>query len=153
MTIWTAVIGRWPVPRWRWWIARLLRVVVAGVLGFAGVLKALDPTEAEAVLRFNGLAELLIPPAMYSLVAVELGMVWWLALGVGRLGVVVAAGLFVLFTGQLTYLYFAENAPTCGCLGLLERYLSARDGHLTGMIRNGVLILFLGVVAVLESRK
>jgi hypothetical protein len=133
-------------------VNRVLRVVIAALLLLAGVSKAMDPSDAESVLRFDGVPEVLILEAVYLLVALEIVLAWWLAVGSGKLSIVVVGILFAGFTVQLGYLYGSENAPSCGCLGVLEQYVSAISGYRFGIARNTAVMMVLATLYVLESR-
>ena len=69
-------------PAWRLWVATVLRLVLAGVLGVAGALKVPDPAESvRAVRAYDLLPEALVPAIGYGLPLLELAVAVLLLLG------------------------------------------------------------------------
>ncbi len=135
-----------------WCGSRLIDVVMVFVLATA-VLKLADLTAFETALRSWSL----LPKAAVVWLAVgvpalelAIGGLWLLrihrALALALCGFMIAA-----FTVAYTAHLLLAEPPDCGCLGLLQQYQSQEAATLIFLVRNGILLMALGMGAWLTG--
>ena len=106
-------------PAWRLWVATMLRLVLAGVLGVAGAQKVPDPAESvRAVRAYDLLPEALVPAIGYGLPLLELAVAVLLLLGFfTRWAPAVAALLMAAFVFGIAAAWTRGLTIDCGCFG------------------------------------
>jgi len=128
----------------------LLRLVLVGVFGVAGVTKLADLAGSRTAMRSFGLPEPLVAPAGIALPLAELAFAvlllprataWWGALG----GLV----LLLAFIAGIGYNLWKGRTPDCHCFGQIY---SEPIGRST-VIRNGVLALLAAVLVAQGSNR
>jgi uncharacterized membrane protein YphA (DoxX/SURF4 family) len=105
--------------RWQPWVSTIARLVLAGVLLAAGVLKALDPLGSVAAVN----AYELFPPAIAKIIGygqpfLEIGLGLLLLVGfVTRLAAIATAILMVIFIAGVISVWARGLSIDCGCFG------------------------------------
>lgn len=116
----------------------LIRLLLAGVFGIAGLAKALDRKGSEKALRDFGVPEILVPAFAIVLPLAEIGIAvgllfistsWYSAIG--------SAALLTVFTVAMLYQIAKGRNPDCHCFGQVT---STPISNVT-VVRNIVLIL------------
>ncbi|HVT89603.1 MAG TPA: MauE/DoxX family redox-associated membrane protein [Tepidisphaeraceae bacterium] len=114
---------------------------------YAAVLKSIDRTNLQAVLKFDGFSRSISPVLAWIVIASE-GLLGSMLIGLSPrkwlLGA--AAGMLAIYTGQLIVLVASDGAPDCGCmqiLTLIEQQQRDRHDNIMGLSRNIVLLLAL----------
>ncbi len=97
----------------------VLRVVVASMLAYAGVAKALDPAQfAEELANYRLLPPLLVPPLALYVPWLEAVCAGGLLFAAWRRGAwLIALGLCLGFCVFVTSAWLRGLDVTCGCLG------------------------------------
>jgi len=110
-------VNRWAVAQP--WVSTLLRLVLAGVFGVAGVLKLPDPDESvRAVRAYRLLPESVVPLVGYGLPVFEVLLALSLVAGVvTRASAVASAVLLVLFVVGVASAAARGLSIDCGCFG------------------------------------
>jgi hypothetical protein len=127
-------------------MARLAELLVALVLGAAGLLKIWDPPAfALSIARLGLMPDLLLAPAAVLIP-------WWeLAGAVGLFlrppwraaGRAIAAGLLLAFTAALGLAWLrGQGAASCGCFGVEGGVWARVD---VGFLRNLLLLILLSL--------
>lgn len=119
---------------------RIAQLVVGAVFLLGAATKLYAPSSTEPSLTFLGLAGAGLVIAAAALVGTETFLGHSLAAKGGRWVTVASLGVLVAFTLVLGVFFFAKNPPTCGCLGLVQRFESSRTEALFGIGRNCFLI-------------
>jgi uncharacterized membrane protein YphA (DoxX/SURF4 family) len=107
------------MSRWQPWASTVARLVLAGVLFAAGILKAVDPVQSVAAVN----AYELVPPAVakiigYGLPFLEIGLALLLLIGFAtRLAAIAAGVLMVIFIGGVISAWARGLSIDCGCFG------------------------------------
>lgn len=100
-------------------VGTALRLVLAGVLGAAGLLKLPDPeSSVRAVRAYELLPEAVVPAVGYGLPVLEVALAVMLLLGVGtRLAALLSGALLVAFVGGIAAAWARGLTIDCGCFG------------------------------------
>jgi uncharacterized membrane protein YphA (DoxX/SURF4 family) len=107
------------MSRWQPWVSTVARLVLAGVLFAAGILKAVDPVQSVAAVN----AYELVPPAIakiigYGLPFLEIGLALLLLIGFAtRLAAIATGVLMVIFIGGVISAWARGLSIDCGCFG------------------------------------
>lgn len=103
----------------RWWFATLARLVVAGYLLVAGLLKVPHPAESvRAVRAYRILPEAVVPTVGYALPLIEVAIAVLLILGLAtRLAAVLTALLMTAFIIGIASVAARGISIDCGCFG------------------------------------
>ena len=126
------------------------RVVVAGVLLFAGVLKLLDRAVLHEALAWLGFAEAAHPWVARGVGLGEAGLAL-LVLHPATSGRLSHAAVFLAllgFTGLLIVFALADDPQACGCLGKLMAWQDRRAAIVAGIGHNGLLLAMTLVAAL-----
>lgn len=126
-----------------------------GIIGVAGLIKFVDLAEfAQSVHELRIVPRAMIPVVALAIPAVEvcIGGSWFLSLVDRRACVLAAGALLTVFSGVLVHALFIAEVPHCGCLGVLGRYYEWANSVWTGLIRNGVMLAAVLVVAYSQWR-
>ncbi len=123
----------------------ILRLLLAGVFGVAGIAKLLDPAGSEKAFSDFGVPRPLARPLGYLLPIAEVVIaISLLFVETSWFGSIAAACLFLVFIGGMLYQMAKGNAPDCHCFGQLH----SEPVGLKSVLRNGAL---LGAAAVLAA--
>jgi peroxiredoxin/uncharacterized membrane protein YphA (DoxX/SURF4 family) len=99
----------------------IVRLVLAAVLGVAGVAKLADPAGSRDAARGFGVPAWLIWPAAVLVPICELlTAVVLLPSRSARLGAIAAAALLVAFSAAIAWALARGRRPSCGCFGRLH---------------------------------
>jgi uncharacterized membrane protein YphA (DoxX/SURF4 family) len=132
------------------WAPRAVGVLFL-VSGFG---KAADSAPLASVLAFDGFPQWAIPPLVWVIVLSEIVLGQAMVLGWGGVRTtLLAVGTLIVYTAQLGFLLTQADAPNCACLQLVQLYQSARESHIAGIVRNGILLLALGFSASYAFRQ
>jgi uncharacterized membrane protein YphA (DoxX/SURF4 family) len=130
--------------------ALIMRLVVGGILLYAGFLKAMAPTAefVAAIDAYHLLPYKLIPPLAFGLPWIEMWVGIFLISGYAmRLSATLAAALFTVFFGVLgSAIARGIDLSSCGCFG--SETLSPRQT--IGL--DAVLLMFSIGLALLSAR-
>ena len=106
-------------PEWLPWVSTGARLVLAGILGYAGAIKAVDPqTMVQAVQAYQ-----LFPPAIGELIGLvlpflEIGLALLLLIGLAtRFAAAVTAVLMLAFIAGVSSAWARGLSIDCGCFG------------------------------------
>ena len=106
-------------PAWLPWVSTAARLVLAGILGYAGAIKAVDPqTMVRAVQAYQ-----ILPPAVGELIGLvlpflEIGLALLLLLGLAtRFAAAVTAVLMLAFLAGVASAWARGLSIDCGCFG------------------------------------
>ena len=100
-------------------VGTVLRLVLAGVLGTAGLLKLPEPeSSVRAVRAYELLPEAVVPAVGYGLPVLEVALAVMLLLGAGtRIAAVLSGALLVAFVGGIAAAWARGLTIDCGCFG------------------------------------
>ena len=100
-------------------VGTVLRLVLAGVLGTAGLLKLPEPeSSVRAVRAYELLPEAVVPAVGYGLPVLEVALAAMLLLGVGtRVAAVLSGALLVAFVAGIAAAWARGLTIDCGCFG------------------------------------
>jgi uncharacterized membrane protein YphA (DoxX/SURF4 family) len=103
----------------RLWFATVCRLVLAGYLGLAGLLKLPDPAESvRAVRAYRILPEAMVPATGYALPVLEVALAVLLVLGLAtRVAAVVSARRMTAFIIGIASVAARGINIDCGCFG------------------------------------
>jgi hypothetical protein len=122
-------------------------LMVGAIFVLAAALKSWDLEETLRVLAYLGVPQALTGFAVYALIGTEAALGLLLILPRSpHWASWSAAGLLFAFTCVLAYLALDAKAPSCGCLGSLNR-AGASEAQF-GLFRNGLLLLIGGTCAL-----
>ena len=125
------------------WVPELLPVVLGVLFLYAGLHKALFPTEPALALE-----SLEIPPALAKWVilivtTLEIYLSILLLFRISLSSALTGASILLFaFATYLWYLSTLADPPSCGCIGLTSLFDSNKDAAIFGLVRN-VLLLYL----------
>jgi len=141
---------RHPIAKSRWSAARIIRIVVAGILLWAAWKKFSVPPGS--VTMYDGWVRS-FPPIRFALPGLELVLAVWLASGWRvRIPVIAAIVLLSIFSALLAAELSKDNPDPCGCLetpdAIVAPELIRRDLML-GVARN--LAMMTGLAYLLAS--
>ena len=103
----------------KFWTGFLLRLILAGVLGVAGYIKAVNPNQSKMAVR----AYEILPTPFANLLGqflpwLEIGAALLLLLGVAvRYAAIFAAALMLLFMVAISMAWMKGLSIDCGCFG------------------------------------
>jgi uncharacterized membrane protein YphA (DoxX/SURF4 family) len=136
------------------WSYRIVRVALAAVFIYAGVVKLLDPKAFAAIIStYNLLPEALLPFAAIGLPLIE--TVAGLALLADRSwGLHLVTGLLALFVFVLGYGILGDLDVDCGCFGAeeLDKRTSLRMAFYRDLILIGVVAPYLYLVRRIREK-
>jgi peroxiredoxin len=119
----------------------ILRLLLAGVFGAAGIAKLFDRAGTEKAFKDFGAPDAVVGPSASVLPVVELAVALALLfVGSAWYGSVGAATLLIIFLGGMFYQLAKGNAPDCHCFGQLH----SEPVGATSVIRNIVLLGIAG---------
>lgn len=123
----------------------ILRLILVGVFGLAGVAKAFDRQGTLKAFAGFGVPVPLRKPLAYLLPAAELAVaVALLYIQTSWYGAMGAAILLLIFIGGMLYQFAKGNAPDCHCFGQVH----SEPVGLSSIIRNIVLLIPAGILSV-----
>jgi uncharacterized membrane protein YphA (DoxX/SURF4 family) len=133
----------------RLWFATLARLVLAGYLGVAGLLKLPHPAESvRAVRAYRILPESIVPTVGYVLPLLEVGLAVLLVLGLAtRTAAVIASVLMVAFIIGIASVAARGISIDCGCFGGGGEVAEGATKYTQEIIRD-VGLLVLGLLLV-----
>lgn len=135
--------------RWPLWAALVARLVLGGVLFYAGAVKLPDPAASvRAVRAFQLLAEAVVPTTGYGLPVLEIGLGLLLVLGVAtRLSAMVATVVMAAFTIGIASAWARGLSIDCGCFGGGGEVAPGETEYATELARDGALLLTAAALA------
>jgi uncharacterized membrane protein YphA (DoxX/SURF4 family) len=100
-------------------IGTIFRLILAGVLGFAGYIKLIEPNGArDAIMAYRLLPPEIAPFLGYALPAIEVVMAALLLVGLFvRISGLLSAVLMVLFIIGIASVWIRGYSIDCGCFG------------------------------------
>jgi uncharacterized membrane protein YphA (DoxX/SURF4 family) len=133
----------------RLWFATLVRLVLAGYLGVAGLLKLPHPAESvRAVRAYRILPESIVPTVGYVLPLLEVAIALLLVLGLAtRVAAVFSALLMTAFIIGIASVAVRGISIDCGCFGGGGDVAEGAT-HYTQEIIRDVCLLLLGLLLV-----
>jgi uncharacterized membrane protein YphA (DoxX/SURF4 family) len=133
----------------RQWFATLARLVLAGYLGLAGLLKLPHPAESvRAVRAYRILPESIVPTVGYVLPLLEVAIALLLLLGLGtRVAAVFSALLMTAFIIGIASVAARGISIDCGCFGGGGEVAEGAT-HYTQEIIRDVCLLVLALLLV-----
>jgi uncharacterized membrane protein YphA (DoxX/SURF4 family) len=133
----------------RQWFATLARLVLAGYLGLAGLLKLPHPAESvRAVRAYRILPESIVPTVGYVLPLLEVAIALLLLLGLGtRVAAVFSALLMTAFIIGIASVAARGISIDCGCFGGGGEVAEGAT-HYTQEIIRDVCLLLLALLLV-----
>ncbi|HET8615144.1 MAG TPA: MauE/DoxX family redox-associated membrane protein [Actinomycetales bacterium] len=144
-----AVTPRSRAATGRLWFATLARLVLAGYLGVAGLLKLPHPAESvRAVRAYRILPESIVPTIGYVLPLLEVAIALLLLLGLGtRVAAVLSSLLMTAFIIGIASVASRGISIDCGCFGGGGDVAEGAT-HYTQEIIRDVCLLLLGLLLV-----
>lgn len=133
-------------------------IILAGVFIVASMSKAWNPVPPATLIGYllgiSSSSSFLVVAVLTIVVAWESAIAMLLVcLPRARVTLVVVAATLSAFTVILVRLWFATDAPSCGCFGLLQREYVGSSPVPPGIIRNLLLLGALGFVALTRPRQ
>jgi thiol-disulfide isomerase/thioredoxin len=123
----------------------ILRLVLTGVFGIAGIAKAFDPQGSMKAFADFGVPVVLRRPLVYLLPAFEIAVaVSLLFAKISWYGAIGAAFLLLVFVAGMLYQLAKGNAPDCHCFGQIH----SEPVGVSSIVRNVVLLIPAGILAV-----
>lgn len=135
------------VTKWEPWFGFVVRLILGGVAGWAGISKLTDlPQSVRAVRAYQLLPESLAQPVGYALPALEVILAILLITGLlTRYASIVKAGIMLAFVFGISWAWAQGLNIDCGCFGGGgELPLDEEADYVTPLIRDAGL--FLGAV-------
>jgi len=131
------------------WLGTLARVVLGGVLLFAGLIKVADPVESVAAVRaYQVLPESLERLVGYGLPFLEIGLALLLVTGFAtRLAAIGGGLLMVGFVAGIASAWVRGLAIDCGCFGGGGAVDAADVDYLVPLLRDVGLMILAGYLA------
>lgn len=136
------------------WVTLVFRLVLAGVLGYAGALKVGDPlTAARAVRAYQLLPnESLVKAIGYGLPFLELVLAVLLVVGLGtRLSGIAAGALMLVFIVGIISVWARGISIDCGCFGGGGEVAAGETQYPSEILRDVGLLVAAAWVAVFPS--
>ncbi|MGH3099139.1 MAG: MauE/DoxX family redox-associated membrane protein [Streptosporangiales bacterium] len=132
------------------WVTLLARLGLAGVLGYAGFIKVLDPlTSARAVRAYQLLPESLVTPVGYGLPFLEIVLALLLLLGVAtRYAGIVGGLIMVAFIVAIASVWARGISIECGCFGGGGQIAPGQTEYGLDILRDVGLVLVGAWIAV-----
>lgn len=145
----SAVLPRTRAVQGRLWLATVARLVLAGYLGVAGVLKLPHPAESvRAVRAYQILPESVVPTIGYVLPLLEVAIAVLLLLGLGtRVAALFSVLLMTAFVIGIASVSARGINIDCGCFGG-GGGVGAGETHYTQEIIRDACLLLLGLLLV-----
>jgi uncharacterized membrane protein YphA (DoxX/SURF4 family) len=145
----SAVLPRTRASQGRLWFATVARLVLAGYLGIAGLVKLPHPAESvRAVRAYRILPESVVPTVGYVLPLLEVAIAVLLILGLGtRIAGLLSTLLMTAFVIGIASVSARGINIDCGCFGG-GGDVAAGDTHYTQEIVRDVCLLLLGLLLV-----
>jgi uncharacterized membrane protein YphA (DoxX/SURF4 family) len=139
----------------RRWFATLCRLVLAGYLGLAGVLKLPDPAESvRAVRAYRILPEVVVPTVGYVLPALEVAIAVLLVIGLAtRVTAVLSALLMTAFIIGIASVSARGINIDCGCFGGGGDVAEGATHYTQEIIRDVCLLLLALMLAYRPSSR
>lgn len=109
-----------PILRHQQWISVVVRVALAGILGYAGYAKFTEPQVVQkgAVSSYQILPDSLVTPVAYGLPVLEMALAAMILLGLAtRVMAIVVGLLFVIFIAGVISAWARGLSIDCGCFG------------------------------------
>ena len=132
------------------WPYRLVRIALAALFIWAGVIKLFDPKAFAAIISTYAL----VPEALLPFIAIGLPLIETIAglalLADRRWGLHLVTALLVLFVAVLGYGILGDLDVDCGCFGAAE--LDKRAGLRVAFYRDLVLIFLVAPYLYLSRR-
>lgn len=131
------------------WVATVVRLVLAGVLGLAGALKLPDPDAmVRAVRAYRLLPEGLVQVVGFGLPVLEVAVAVLLLLGLAtRLAAVVTAVLMGVFAIGVASAWARGLTIDCGCFGSGGEVAAGQTSYPQVVTRDAALVLAAGLLA------
>lgn len=135
------------------WVTLALRLLLAGVLGYAGALKIGDPlTAARAVRAYQLLPESLVTVVGYGLPFLEIALAVLLLVGLAvRFSGIVSGLLMVVFIAGVISVWVRGISIDCGCFGGGGEVAAADTQYPQEILRDVGLLLAAAWLAVFPS--
>lgn len=133
--------------KWEPWFGFVVRLILGGVAGWAGISKLTDlPQSVRAVRAYQLLPDSLVQPVGYALPALEVILAILLITGLlSRYAAIVKAGIMLAFVFGISWAWAQGLNIDCGCFGGGgELPLEQEADYVTPLIRDAGL--FLGAV-------
>jgi hypothetical protein len=128
-------------------LVRAIPVAVGLLVVLAGFAKAAKPDGLNTALLQDGVSPLWVSSLALLVIQVEVLLGTAMTCRVGETFTVRAAiFLFTVFTVQLGYFATFKEPPSCGCLGAIQLFESARAEAVFGIVRNTIIVAALLVV-------
>ena len=127
------------------WLNRIVRIVLAAIFIYGGVIKLYAPKKfAATISTYNLVPEMLLPIVAIGLPLIE--TIAGVALLFGRIwGLHLIAGLLAMFVFVLGYGILSELNVDCGCFGKeeLDKQAGLRTAFYRDLILMGVVVPYL----------
>jgi uncharacterized membrane protein YphA (DoxX/SURF4 family) len=135
---------------WQLWASTLARLVLAGVLGYAGAIKIANPDQAAAAVQAYRIFPAAVGEAIgYAVPVVELALALLLLIGLfTRLAAAATAILMVAFIIGVASAWVRGLSIDCGCFGGGGEVAAGETRYLQEIIRD---LLFLGLACWLVA--
>lgn len=135
------------------WVTLVLRLLLAGVLGVAGILKVGDPlSSARAVRVYDLLPESLVVPIGYGLPFLEIALAVLLLLGLAVRFCGVASGLLMLaFIIAIASVWARGISIDCGCFGGGGEVGAAETKYPIEILRDAGLVIAAAWLTIFPS--
>jgi uncharacterized membrane protein YphA (DoxX/SURF4 family) len=132
------------MSRWQPWASTAARLVLAGVLAYAGALKIANPDQAAAAVQAYRIFPAAVGEAIgYAVPVVELALAALLLLGLfARLAALATAVLMVTFIVAVASGWARGLSIDCGCFGGGGEVEPGQTQYLQEILRD---LLFLGL--------
>ncbi|MQA76870.1 MAG: DoxX family membrane protein [Streptosporangiales bacterium] len=135
------------------WVTLLLRLVLAGVLGYAGLLKVGDPlASTRAVRAYQLLPESVVKPVGYGLPFLEVALAVLLVVGLAvRVSGLLSGLLMLAFIIAIISVWVRGISIDCGCFGGGGEVDASQTKYPQEILRDAGLVLASAWLAVFPS--